>query len=577
MSLSNCEVWEKIGRIKQYQNSILIRRSMAEDLKNRIISEMGSAALNEEYVKDQLSHNFRYLEYLNDARRKSEAMDSVKNLVNEFFKEDNTMCQDSYEVLNLGSGDIELLTIEQIMNRDDVYQCVDCEEWFVVADCTDIDRNGMILCDSCNDNGYYFKCDHCGCYHVNMTMTKDSEVMICDSCKGYYYVCDDCGGLFEFSNSLYTSGDAIICYSCWDHGNYAFCDDCGTIIDCDIDSVYSNDTGVFCQYCWEENNHCNDLSQWVHEWDYRPYNLKFNGVTNPFKDIVFGIENEMDGSCSGREFCTDTENIEDIYLKHDGSIGDGGIEVVTHPMTMEYFKNEFPIDRILDTAKKYGFVSHDSGQCGLHVHVDRRSLGKTKIDQDYTIAKLLVLFEKFFDNELMKFSRRNESQVRQWAKNQTMEYDPDEDTIGTMCEKVQGKQDYNDRYYAINLTNRATVEFRIFRGTLNNETFKATIQFVETIIKFAKYNNINEIQRCKFTDMVKSDYAELNAYLERRKLLPVTTTQEESVSQDTQQAQDTVEPQWQTTSPRVNVTAQYDSIPPVPHMSDIMASTLLAI
>ena len=51
-----------------------------------------------------------------------------------------------------------------------------------------------------------------------------------------------------------------------------------------------------------------------------------------------------------------------------------------------------------------------------------------------------------------------------------------------------------DRYYAVNLSNHTTIEFRVFRGTLNINTFMATLQFVESVIQFIKTIPINNHQ-----------------------------------------------------------------------------------
>ena len=64
--------------------------------------------------------------------------------------------------------------------------------------------------------------------------------------------------------------------------------------------------------------------------------------------------------------------------------------------------------------------------------------------------------------------------------------------------------------------------------------------------------------------MVKSDYKELNAYLERRNLIPVPITQEDSVSYDKQQAQVKTEPQAATI-------LRYEAFPYPSQVSNYMA------
>jgi hypothetical protein len=62
-----------------------------------------------------------------------------------------------------------------------------------------------------------------------------------------------------------------------------------------------------------------------------------------------------------------------------------------------------------------------------------------------------------------------------------------------------------DRYYAVNLTNRNTIEFRMFRGTMNIETFFATMELVDNIVKLCKDKTTNEIQTMNFEDLLTTD------------------------------------------------------------------------
>ena len=50
----------------------------------------------------------------------------------------------------------------------------------------------------------------------------------------------------------------------------------------------------------------------------------------------------------------------------------------------------------------------------LHVHVSRLAFGETEEQQDTAIARVLYFFEKHWE-ELLKFSRRTQHQLDQWA------------------------------------------------------------------------------------------------------------------------------------------------------------------
>ena len=76
------------------------------------------------------------------------------------------------------------------------------------------------------------------------------------------------------------------------------------------------------------------------------------------------------------------------------------------------------------------------------------------------------------------------------------------------------------RYQAVNLENANTIEFRIFKGTLNINTFLAAIQFVVTISSFAKQIKLSDIPFTSWRDIfMHSDFPELNNYLKIRELI----------------------------------------------------------
>lgn len=132
----------------------------------------------------------------------------------------------------------------------------------------------------------------------------------------------------------------------------------------------------------------------IHDYYYKPDPI-FYGKGQPH----YGIELEID---EGGEYDDNAERIlnignrinEHIYCKHDGSLDDG-FEIVSHPATLEYHTNTIPWKKILDEALEMGYYSHNSGTCGLHVHINRAALGESVEEQENTIARIVYFFEKF--------------------------------------------------------------------------------------------------------------------------------------------------------------------------------------
>jgi len=101
----------------------------------------------------------------------------------------------------------------------------------------------------------------------------------------------------------------------------------------------------------------------------------------------FGVELEADHGNEKDAAARDVTFGDLSYVKHDGSLTDDGIEIVTHPCSLRYHLEQFPWDEILSSLADYGFRSHDTSTCGLHVHVSRSAFGETSDEQDLTAAK----------------------------------------------------------------------------------------------------------------------------------------------------------------------------------------------
>ena len=87
---------------------------------------------------------------------------------------------------------------------------------------------------------------------------------------------------------------------------------------------------------------------------------------------------------------------------------------MTHPMSLDYHLTQMPWAEVCRKAVSLGYLSHQAGTCGLHVHVSRAAFGDTPEKQDAVIARILYFFEKHWE-ELLKFSRRTPAQLDRWA------------------------------------------------------------------------------------------------------------------------------------------------------------------
>lgn len=361
--------------------------------------------------------------------------------------------------------------------------------------------NGKIYCEDC-DSELFEECADCGEKFLRdeMHWIEGYDHYVCDDCFDEYIICDNCGE-YERRDNAYDTNEGLVCSYCREN-YFSYCDNCGEIYHND-NMYYNDDDGeYYCRECYDECVSHRAIHSYHHS---HSKGVQFFGGVDNGKELFMGLEVEIDDGDNREDTAYNIrecmpENF--ITMENDGSL-DCGFENITQPATLEYHTSiRQNYEEMFKIAKDNGFRSHNTSTCGYHIHFNR-SFFEDK--QDENIAKLLYLVEKFW-NELVKFSRRNYERLERWAK----KYDetPEEVVDKMKCHNL-------DRYHAINLTNTYTIEFRMFRGTLNSETFFATLQLVDTIVRYVKEHTNNDIQSLEFTDLLVTD--ELKTYWERVK------------------------------------------------------------
>lgn len=350
---------------------------------------------------------------------------------------------------------------------------------------------------------YYGTCEQCGC-----TIDTDDDAwwfddtLLCEDClDNLTRTCDCCGDRI-WNEDDEGDEDIILCERCRDN-YYSRCDDCGRLIHNDDACYVDGEDYPYCSDCYERH-----ARNYIHNYSYKPDPV-FHGRGTMF----FGVELELDKGGEDDDkaeeilSCTDSDH---LYIKHDGSLDDG-MELVSHPMTLEYHQNSMPWKNIVETAVDLGYRSHQTGTCGLHVHVNRKAFGCDRSEQDEVISRILYIVERFWQ-EMLRFSRRTEYQINRWAARYGMKDNPKQ----VMDNAKKGNK---GRYACINLCNYNTIEFRIFRGTLKYNTLIATLQMVEHICETAMELTDEEITALSWPEFIERiNYEELIQYLKERRL-----------------------------------------------------------
>ena len=267
---------------------------------------------------------------------------------------------------------------------DETFVCSHCGQILPISARAEFD--GRVLCESCLDM-LTVACDHCGTQIWCDDDCGDSRITLCERCRNNHYSeCRECGHLVHTDDLHYLNDD--------------------------------DDEG-YCDNCY----HSHGPNRAVQSYYYKPEPI-FYGEGNRY----FGVELEIDeGGERDDRACqlmgiANGNGLEHLYIKHDGSL-DNGMELVSHPMTLDYHRDEMPWASILTEAVRMGYTSHQAQTCGLHVHINRNALGETEAAQEDVVARILFFVENHW-NELLRFSRRTRSQMEQWAARYGRKDDP---------------------------------------------------------------------------------------------------------------------------------------------------------
>lgn len=301
------------------------------------------------------------------------------------------------------------------------------------------------------------------------------------------FTCGECE-YPHFGNQYAYYDGSPTCEPCSDKlsdlGNYQSCEYCNENFS---ELVYSDarDRNL-CDHCYHESWECGECynertegddhecyrNGLIYDYSYKP-SPEFYGHANYY----FGFELEVEdaneyGVDDGAQKVIDHLG-ERVYCKHDGSLNDG-FEIVSHPHSFDELEN-LNWDW-LTSLRRLGFRSWDTTTCGLHVHISRTAFwkdGKRNEGHELRFQKLI------YDNSRMveAIAGRSSSYARFKDK-------------GYLVPKIKhGHQ--ADRYEAVNSYNDATLEVRVFRGSLKKQRILSAIEFLHAATEYTRDMRIN--------------------------------------------------------------------------------------
>jgi hypothetical protein len=354
----------------------------------------------------------------------------------------------------------ECVVCDTAIEPDDVIFTTDGDAKPVCSDC-------VRICERCSNTGTSDD-DYCEI---------DGRDMWCDECvRNYASHCAYCEEYTSQGVSYIQDRGDYWCNFCTED-NATYCDDC--------DNYYQDG----CDNCYQE-------PETIHDYSYRP-DLIFH-TTNNEERLYFGMEIELecrDGRYEPAEYAGNRlEQYDLAYLKSDGSLNDG-FEIVTHPMTHDFFKNEATEfwDTLATLRDRYKVMTWGASTTGIHIHISR-----TGFNGGAHMHRFLNLV---YSNEGL-FSQIAGRSSSRWAKfDDVMEAVSYRDEFGNRSYKTyrgfskkinDGRN--TDRYSAVNTQNRDTLELRIFKSTTKPERIKAYMDLAHASVEYTRTQTLQQVK-----------------------------------------------------------------------------------
>jgi hypothetical protein len=265
-------------------------------------------------------------------------------------------------------------------------------------------------------------------------------------------------------------------------------------------------------------SYCPDCIEDIDRVNLRPYHaglpLTFHGDDS---SVYYGIELEVD------KFTLLEEAIQffaptsvPYWIEEDRSVSDG-FEMVFHPRTLSSWQEfEQPLQSITTKLRSFGGKSFNTTTCGIHVHRSKEDL--STLDLCKLIAAMVRL-----QGKIVRIAQRRSERYASFNK---WDIHPDNASI-TYTKYKEGDLE-KDRYVALNLKNSNTIEFRVFKGTLNVDTILAYIEFCDAFVCWCKEASVMSIFTWTVSDMWESfvdfvtkskTYDKLYRYLKKKDIL----------------------------------------------------------
>ena len=301
--------------------------------------------------------------------------------------------------------------------------------------------------------------------------------------------CEICGKPIEFFEYEEDDEGKLYCESCF-NSHFDICTGCNRVFR--IDEPESDSERHLCPDCTN--------SGIILPYHHGGPKINFRGLWDDSNPLM-GVEIEVDAGGTTKENAQkvlqimNEDNPDYVWVMRDNSLL-SGFEIITQPATLDYhYSLKDKYKQLFDFLRKNGYKADKINTCGVHVHFNRDFYKENETENIY---KLITLVELHWDN-IVKFSRRSRTRMGMYSQLPgcpTMEY----------IAKANRSKDRNYHHYAVNVSNVDTIEIRFFNGTIQLKRLYAILEFVENLVKYAKFHTMEEILQSKWEELIVGEY-----------------------------------------------------------------------
>lgn len=243
--------------------------------------------------------------------------------------------------------------------------------------------------------------------------------------------------------------------------------------------------------------------------------VAMNTPTNGYNSYRIGVELETGFQTSGaRSQFTDTPR-NWYFCESDSSLNGSGCEMITIPLIPADAKSRATWKPICERLKALGATSWDNNRCGLHVHIGREISGDTTDGREATLSRLLLFYNLYLNDDTTATKvfgrarcyhegRHENTQEFAAVKCLGAEVLKNKEIAKRVGDAMKAKQ-RSERYYTINTTNAATIEFRKGRGSLSVDRIQTIITFCEAVCLYCRTSgDVSELTLDGFREFIRS-------------------------------------------------------------------------